>query len=84
MKGGLWKFAKSSPEDFQKFTQYMNYPKGIPLEFYKNLFWEGLDGTKAFDIMSQMPGASIGQSPLEKYERDKSFAKDYLTKPCGN
>ena len=72
------------PQDYQKFSQYMNYTKGIPLDFYKNLFWEGLKGTLAFDIMSQMPGVSIGQSPLEKYQVDLMNAKDYLTKKCGS
>ncbi|MDN3204128.1 hypothetical protein [Algoriphagus sediminis] len=72
------------PEDYQKFNQYMNYTKGIPLDFYKNLFWEGLEGTKAFDIMSQMPGTTMGKSPFENYKEDIGNAKNLMTKPCGN
>ena len=75
------------PQDYEGLTKLMNYPggypKGIPVDFYKNLFWEGLKGTKAFDIMSKTTTNPPIKSPLEKYEDDKLNAEK-LTKPCGN
>lgn len=75
------------PEDYDKFLTYKRrngeFPNGIPLDFYKNLCWEGLHTTKAFSVMSKITTNPPILSPLDKYLIDKEDGKK-LTKPCGN
>jgi len=75
-------------QDYQGLASYMNYaggyPKGIPIDFYINLFWNGFNGTHAFDIMQSTTTNPPLLSPFQKFERDNRAATDILTKPCGN
>ena len=75
------------PEDYEKFLAYKRrngeFPNGIPLDFYKNLCWEGLHKTKAFSVMSKISTNKPILSPLDKYKIDKEEGRR-LTKPCGN
>ncbi|MDE0562000.1 hypothetical protein OU792_18530, partial [Algoriphagus sp. NF] len=75
------------PEDFAKLTAYMksmgDYPKGIPVDFYMNICWQGLKETTAFSVMKKITTNPPILSPYEKYVRDISDAKK-LTKPCGS
>ncbi|WP_143186001.1 hypothetical protein [Algoriphagus halophilus] len=74
-------------EDFEKLIQEANsqgaYPKGIPVDFYMNLFWDGLKNTHAFDIMKSIETNYPILSPYEKYIRDSDLSMN-LDKPCGN
>ncbi|WP_296704995.1 hypothetical protein [Algoriphagus sp.] len=85
----LMNFHKTHmPEDYKKLEDLINIPgsilrKEVPLEFYSNLFWEGLQGTHAYDIMKSTTANYPILSPYQKYERDKTTALD-LGKPCGN
>jgi hypothetical protein len=74
------------PEDYQKLTREMNYlggyPKGIPVDFYRNQFWKGFEGTHAFDIMSSITSNPPLLSPKQQYDRD-ILSSQILTKGCG-
>ena len=71
------------PEDFQKFTQFMNFPGGyqggIPLSFYKSVFWEGLKETKAYEDMIK----NTSSETFQEYDKAKN-ATTYLTRTCGD
>lgn len=69
------------PEDFAKLTAYMK--STIPVDFYKNICWEGLHETTAFSVMKKITTNPPILSPYDKYERDNLDAKK-LTNPCGN
>ncbi|WP_338221176.1 hypothetical protein [Algoriphagus sp. oki45] len=75
------------PEDYDKFLAYKRrngeFPNGIPLDFYKNLCWEGLHTTKAFSVMSKITTNPPILRPLDKYRIDQKDGKELLTKPCG-
>lgn len=75
------------PQDYQGLASLMNYaggyPKGIPVDFYMNLFWDGFVGTHAFQVMQSITANHPILTPFEKYERDNINSK-LLTKPCGN
>lgn len=76
------------PEDYKKLEDFINTPgsilrKEVPLDFYKNLFWDGFKHTHAFNIMQSITTNPPLLSPKEKYEQDNDIAS-YLTKPCGN
>ena len=74
------------PEDFQKLNNYLKingYPKGVSLDFYVNLCWQGLDGTLAFNQMKSITTSTPLKSPFQQYEEAKDISR-LLTKPCGN
>lgn len=75
------------PEDFAKLTAYMkstgDYPKGIPVDFYMNICWEGLQETTAFSVMKKITTNPPILSPYDKFKRDYRSGRDLLTKPCG-
>ena len=74
------------PEDFQKLNNYLKingYPKGVSLDFYVNLCWQGLEGTLAFNQMKSITTNYPIKSPFQKHEEAKDFSR-LLTKPCGN
>jgi len=59
------------------------YPKGIPVDFYMNLFWEGLESTLAFTQMAAITTSPLILSPYQKHDRDIKTAAS-LTRPCGS
>ena len=69
------------PEDFQKFSQFMNFPGGyqggIPLSFYKSVFWEGLKETKAYEDMIK----NTSSVTFQEFKKADLFM-DNLTKEC--
>jgi hypothetical protein len=75
------------PEDFQKLNNFVKsqgyYPKGVSADFYMNLFWEGLDGTFAFNQMKSITTYPPLLSPYQKFRLDLELAKT-MTKPCGD
>lgn len=74
------------PEDFQKLNNYLKingYPKGVSLDFYVNLCWQGLEGTLAFNQMKSITTYPPIKSPYQKY-LDDNRNSEILTKPCGN
>jgi hypothetical protein len=74
------------PEDFQKLNDFMKLngsPKGVSTDFYVNQFWQGLEGTLAFNQMKSITTNPPIKSPFQKYSDDIRDA-NYLTKPCGN
>ncbi|MFT4859380.1 MAG: hypothetical protein ACI9UV_002976 [Algoriphagus sp.] len=74
------------PEEFQRFNDYVKtvgYPKGISSDFYKHLFWEGLESSLAFKQMEAITVNPPLLSPYQKYKRDQ-LSSASLTKPCGS
>jgi hypothetical protein len=67
------------PEDFKKLNDYATYayPKGVSVDFYENLFWGGMDGTKAFEEFKK-------STKFSNYQRDIIEFKSILTKGCSN
>ena len=67
------------PEEFKKFNDHVTwaYPKGVSVDFYENLFWGGMDGTKAFENFKN-------SSKFSKYEEDVNLLATNLTKECSN
>lgn len=65
------------PEEFIKFSEAVRwaYPKGLSTDFYMNLLWGGMDGTKAFEGFKASSG-------YEKYRRDIRDLKPILTQGC--
>jgi hypothetical protein len=61
----------------------VGYPKGIPVDFYMNLFWQGLEFTLAFNQMAAITVSPPLLSPYQKYDRDRKTAAS-LTRPCGS
>jgi hypothetical protein len=57
-------------------TYYKNeFPKGLSTDFYKNLLWGGMKGTKAFESFKT-------SSSYQNYVRDIGQLKPLLTKGC--
>jgi hypothetical protein len=86
MGRGLMNFHREQfPEEFKQFSDFMkdDYPKGLTEDFYKNLFWEGLETSTAYKQMAAITVQKPLLSPLEKVKRDLDTA-DALTKPCGS
>jgi hypothetical protein len=67
------------PDEFKKFNDHVTwaYPKGVSVDFYENLFWGGMDGTKAYENFKD-------SSKFPNYQRDIRDLKDLLTKGCTN
>ena len=73
-------------DDFQKLNNFMKSngsPKGVSTDFYVNLFWQGLEGTLAFNQMKSIKTNPPLKSPFQQYS-DNIRDANYLTKPCGN
>jgi hypothetical protein len=66
------------PEEFKKFNDHITwaYPKGVSVDFYENLFWGGMDGTKAYEEFKK-------STKLSNYQRDIDLSK-LLTQKCDN
>lgn len=74
------------PEDYLKLNNFLKsngYPKGVSVDFYVNLCWEGLEGTLAFNQMKSITTIPPIKSPFQNYS-DNIRDANYLTKPCGN
>lgn len=67
------------PEDFKKLNDYATYayPKGVSINYYINLFWGGLKGSKAYDAFEK-------SSLWENYKRDRDELFSLMSKKCTN
>jgi hypothetical protein len=67
------------PEDFKKLNDYATYayPKGVSIDYYINLFWGGLKGSKAYDAFEK-------SSLWENYKRDRDELFSLMSKKCTN
>lgn len=67
------------PDEFKKLNDYATYayPKGVSVDFYENLFWGGMDGTKAYENFKN-------SSKFPNYQRDIIEFKSILTQGCSN
>lgn len=67
------------PEEFKKFNDHVTwaYPKGVSVDFYENLFWGGMDGTKAFEEFKK-------STKFSNYQRDVQQLSTDLTQKCDN
>ncbi|MFN3758361.1 MAG: hypothetical protein ACK4SF_04015 [Algoriphagus aquaeductus] len=88
MGSTLMEIHKNSfPEDYNKLNNYVKaqgyYPKGVSVDFYINLFWQGLEGTLAFNQMKSITTNPPIISLYDRFILDGEIAKT-LTKPCGN
>ncbi|SFT73250.1 hypothetical protein SAMN04489724_1896 [Algoriphagus locisalis] len=75
------------PEDYQSLNSYVkrngDYPNGVTVEFYKNMFWGGFNKTFAYAQMKAIKTSSPIASPYDKYYRD-NYTAGFLKKLCGN
>ena len=67
------------PEEFKKFNDHVTwaYPKGVSVDFYENLFWGGMDGTKAYEEFKK-------STKFSNYQRDVNLLSTNLTQKCDN
>jgi hypothetical protein len=67
------------PDEFKRFNAEVSwaYPKGVSVDFYENLFWGGMDGTKAFEEFKK-------STKFSKYKEDVNLLSTNLTKGCSN
>lgn len=65
------------PDEFKRFNAEVSwaYSKGVSVDFYENLFWGGMEGTKAYENFKN-------SSKFPNYQRDIRDLKDLLTKGC--
>ncbi|WP_146613677.1 hypothetical protein [Algoriphagus yeomjeoni] len=75
------------PQDYQSLNDLVkrngDYPNGVTVEFYKNIFWSGFKDTFAFAQMEEIKTNFPISSPYEKFARDQ-YTSTLLTKTCGN
>lgn len=67
------------PDEFKRFNAEVSwaYPKGVSVDFYENLFWGGMEGTKAYEEFKN-------SSKFSKYKEDVNLLSTNLTQGCSN
>ena len=67
------------PDEFKRFNAEVSwaYSKGVSVDFYENIFWGGMDGTKAYENFKN-------SSKFPNYQRDIIEFKSILTQGCSN